>query len=66
MKAYKIEMIIVDTMNKGIDSILGTIDCMRYHNADILEVVEADIGEWSVEHPLNNKETKKYIKREYF
>jgi len=66
MKAYKIEMIIVDTVNEGIDSILATVDCMRYHKADVLAITEADIGEWSEEHPLNLKTTKNYQKREYF
>ena len=66
MKAYKIEMIIVDTANEGLDSILATVDCMRYHKADVISIVDADIGEWSDEHPLNQKGTKIYQKREYF
>ena len=66
MKAYLIEMIIVDHQNEGPDAILRTIDCMKYYAADVISITEADIGGWSDDHLLNDPTAKIYQKREYF
>ena len=66
MKAYRVEMIVVDFENHGEAVLRQNIDQMRYYAPDIIAVEEADIGEWSDDHPLNCKSTLRYEKRAYF
>ena len=66
MTAYKIEMIIVDFNGYGPEEVKLNVEQMRFYNPDILDIQEADIGEWDDNHPLNYKGTSKEEKLEYF
>lgn len=59
MKAYKIEMLIIDFDQLGERAIIETIETTRYPNHCISPSVRAiecrDIGLWDDNHPLNNK-----------
>lgn len=57
MKAYKIEVLVIDNEEMGIDQIRYAIECVRRVYPIVKAVAEADIGEWSDEHPLNKRDT---------
>ena len=64
MKAYKLEILIIDNEDRGIDNIKEIIESNRYVYPQILECNEFDIGEWSDDHPLNHSATQKeYISK---
>lgn len=60
MKAYKIELLIVDHDDVGAD-IPSMIEDGHYPNhclaPIVMSVQEADIGEWDDNHPLNKRDT---------
>jgi hypothetical protein len=60
MKAYKVTLLIVDHDEVG-DRIKEHIENVRYPNhclrPTVMEVQEADIGEWDDDHPLNHYNT---------
>ena len=57
MKVYSLEIMVIDFDNVGLEGIKDTIENTRYPNRCISPQVighkEADIGEWSDNHPLN-------------
>jgi len=57
MKAYKLEILIVDHDGLGEDGILGELCNTRFANncinLQIKSIKDADIGEWHDDHPLN-------------
>jgi hypothetical protein len=59
MRAYKIEMLVIDFDQLGERAIIETIETTRYPNHCISPSVRAiecrDIGLWDDNHPLNNK-----------
>lgn len=68
MKAYKIELLIIDFDGIGSDGISEEILNARYANdcidPQIKKITESDIGEWHDGHPLNLKSqsTEEYKK----
>jgi hypothetical protein len=57
MKAYKVEVLVLDFENYGkeqIDLMLGDV---RGLSCSVRGIEEADIGEWTDEHPLNHRST---------
>jgi hypothetical protein len=58
MKAYKIEVLVVDHDGLGADGIRETLENARYPNhcisPQVMAVTAADIGEWDDAHPLNS------------
>ena len=68
MKAYKIEILVIDFDGLGKDGIEQEINNVRYPNdclsLDVKNIIEKDIGEWHDDHPLNNGETyqSEYLK----
>ena len=58
MKVYKVVTMVIDFDGVG-DSLKELIENARYPNHCVFQQVtsiqEADIGEWTDEHPLNNK-----------
>jgi len=57
MKAYKVEVLVLDFENYGkeqIDLMLGDV---RGLSCSVRGIEEADIGAWSDEHPLNHRST---------
>lgn len=57
MKAYKIELLIIDHDNVGEEEIRGIIGNVRYLYPLIKSVEVRDIGDWSDEHPLTQRDT---------
>ena len=61
MKAYKIELLVIDFDELGEDLLRGEILNARYPNdcvsPNIKSVTERDIGEWNDKHPLNQRST---------
>ena len=61
MKAYKVELLIIDHDQLGASAIKQVIEQTRYTNHCINPAVVcvqwADIGEWSDSHPLNRRDT---------
>ncbi|MDO8610980.1 MAG: hypothetical protein Q7R95_10655 [bacterium] len=57
MKAYKVELLIIDHDELGKDSIVQQIENVRYPNRcispEVKNIAEKDIGEWHDDHPLN-------------
>jgi hypothetical protein len=57
LKAYKIELLVIDNEGIGIQEISGLIGDCKYVYPKIQRIVERDIGEWYDDHPLNKKDT---------
>jgi len=57
MKAYKVEILVIDFDGLGSQGISDTFITARYPNhcmhPDIKSIEEYDIGEWDDDHPLN-------------
>jgi len=60
MKAYQIELMVLDFDGLGSDGIKAEIENTRYANRcikpEVMACEERDIGEWSDEHPLNQSD----------
>jgi hypothetical protein len=63
MKAYKIELLIVDHDEVGEEDMVTLIEDARYPNhclsPYVMKIQSRDIGEWSDDHPLNMKDGMK-------
>jgi len=61
MKAYKVEMLVIDFDNLGSDGIKSMIENTQYPNhwcgPEVKSIVGKDIGPWGDEQPLNSPET---------
>lgn len=61
MKAYKIELLVIDFDEIGIHEIVSELENANYANDCISPEFKsskvADIGEWYNDHPLNKIET---------
>jgi hypothetical protein len=61
MKVYKLEVMVIDFDNCGGEDIKDMIQDARYPNRAISPTVKniesVDIGEWTDDHPLNNRST---------
>ena len=61
MKAYKIELLIVDIDGIGEESIKAEVENARYPNDCVNPQVKSiecrDIGQWHDDHPLNKRAT---------
>lgn len=61
MKAYKVELLIIDHDGLGEDEIKEVIENTKYPNycinPEVKKITSADIGEWDDDHPLNKKST---------
>ena len=59
MKAYKVELLIIDHDNIGFGGIKDELENANYGNDCICPkvklMVEKDIGEWTDDHPLNHR-----------
>jgi hypothetical protein len=57
MKAYKIELLIIDHDEIGQAEIKDVLENTKYPNycisPDVKKIIEADIGDWTDENPLN-------------
>lgn len=66
MKAYKIELLIIDHDKIGADDIINVLENTRYPSRcispKVKNIIEKDIGEWYDDHPFNfrDSEDKEY------
>lgn len=62
MKAYRIELLVIDFGWIGPEETKAAIEDAHYPNRcispSVIEMTEADIGAWDDGHPLNNRATK--------
>lgn len=62
MKAYKVELLIVDQDELGPEDIVSELENTKYANhcisPRVKKITEKDIGEWSDNHPLNKHSTR--------
>lgn len=56
MKAYKIEIVIIDHEDRGPNEIIDIINCVDDITMSPYAVKVADIGEWTDDHPLNQSD----------
>lgn len=58
MKAYKLEILIIDFDGLGSKGIIEELENTRFANdcidPKVMDIEERDIGEWHDEHPLNS------------
>ncbi len=61
MKAYKIEIFIIDFDKLGKDGVVEELERVNFPNdcidLKVKDVQEVDIGEWHDDHPLNKRST---------
>ena len=57
MKAYKIEVLVIDFEDIGEKEIGDTLANLRDLSVDVKSIKSVEIGEWRDDHPLNKKET---------
>lgn len=66
MKAYKLEILIIDHDCMDVKEVVETIENANFPNdcinPQVMDYAEVDIGEWTDDHPLNSKKT---CKQEY-
>lgn len=62
MKVHKVTLIVIDHDELGADGVASALENARYANRcispDVIKVETVDCGEWSDDHPLNNRITK--------
>ncbi len=56
MKAYKIEVLVIDFESAGEQDIRQSIENCKYISAHCMNAKQADIGQWSDDHPLNQRD----------
>ena len=66
MKAYKLEIIVIDFELYGANGIIHELDNIRNLCVDVISTQEADIGDWHDRHPLNLSSTTDQEKLNYF
>lgn len=59
MKAYKLEVLVLDFEESGDDEVKGLIENNRYLMVDVITLKSKQIDDWDDDHPLNNTETQK-------
>lgn len=67
MKAYKIELLVIAFENYSGQDIKEIIENNKYISPQVQTIQCVDIGEWSEDHPLNNRKTSQaeYIRLFY-
>lgn len=70
MKAYKVELLILDFDQLGEDGIRGALEHTRYPNdcisPSVMAVEARDIGEWDDSNPLNRYDLREAEYRRLF
>lgn len=57
MKAYKVEVLVLDFEQYGKEQIELMLENVRGLFCSVHDIKEADIGEWTDDHPLNSSKT---------
>lgn len=59
MKAYKLEVLVLDFEESGDDEVIGLIENNKYLTVDIITLKSKQVDDWDDDHPLNSTETQK-------
>lgn len=57
MKAYKLEVLVIDHEQRGPEEVKLCIENEKYMTPKVMNITEIDIGDWSDDHPLNKIKT---------
>lgn len=57
MNAYKIELLVLDIEDIGVQNIINYLEDTKYVYPTVKKVIARDIGEWRDDHPLNKNDT---------
>lgn len=66
MKAYKLEVLVLDFEETGDDEVKGLIENNKYLIVDVITLKSKKIDDWDDDHPLNNTETQKEAFKKIF
>ena len=56
MKAYKVELLVLDHDNMGEGEITFLLENVKYLYPSVMSIESKDIGEWDDDHPLNQRD----------
>lgn len=66
MKAYKVELLVLDHQNLGEGEITFLLENVKYLYPSVMSIQSRDIGEWDDDHPLNHRDTVRQTYDELF
>ena len=66
MKAYKVEVLVLDNEQLGEDSIKYLLENVKWVYPKIMSIQSKEIGEWDDDHPLNKKDEAEQYYQELF
>lgn len=56
MKAYKVELLVIDHNDVGEGEITFVLEDVKYIYPKVMSIQSKDIGEWDDDHPLNQRD----------
>ena len=56
MKAYKVEVLVLDHECVGEDEIVYSLKNAEYIHSKVMSIQSKEIGEWDDDHPLNRRD----------
>ena len=65
MKAYKVELLVLDFENIGVCEETFELD-YDHLSTQVMSIQSKDIGEWDDDHPLNHRDKSKEFYNELF
>ena len=66
MKAYKVELLVLDHEYVGEDGIVFYLENVKYLYPSVMSIQSKDIGEWDNDHPLNQRDQCRQFYEELF
>lgn len=66
MKVYKAELLIIDFdgVGESLEEMKHFLETIKYLHPTVMDIKEADIGEWTDDHPLNKRDqAEEYYKK---
>lgn len=66
MKAYKVELLVIDHDDVGEGEITFVLEDVKYIYPKVMSIQSKDIGEWDDDHPLNQRDQYRPFYEELF
>lgn len=66
MKAYKVELLVIDHDDVGEGEITFFLEDVKYIYPKVMSIQSKDIGEWDDDHPLNQRDQYRQFYEELF
>lgn len=66
MKAYKVELLVLDHENTGEDGITFFLENVKYIYPKVMSIQSKEIGEFEDDHPLNQRDQCRQFYEELF